>query len=97
MLVEAPVMRRLNAACVKGAETSFDVHYFARGSASQTGYDAASAGGAAIETVFAGKLTLENNASCSLRFSDRRLLRDEQPDAWHWFGQLNCRVLAAPA
>ena len=90
-------MRRLNAACVKGAETSFDVHAFARGSASQTGYDAASAIGATIEATFAGKLTLENGATCALRFSDARMLRDAAPDDWHWFAQCNARVLAAPA
>jgi hypothetical protein len=70
VLIEAPVMRGLRAACVKGASVSFDVHAFAKpredaGSVVETGYDHASRIGAAVD--------------------------------WHWFGQLNCRVLAAPA
>lgn len=98
MLIEAPTTLRLRAACVRGARVSFDVHAFARGDETQTGYDAASAAGSQIETTFAdNRLTLENGAVCHIEFSDIRLLRDEAPNDWHWFGQLNCRVLAAPA
>lgn len=100
MLFESPRTLRLNAACVRGARVSLDVHAFAgpqviTGATVQTGYDHASAIGAAIETTFAdNRLTLENGATCHIAFSDTQLLKDGEPDAWHWVAQLNCRVLS---
>jgi hypothetical protein len=100
LLIETPTTRRLNASCVRGAEVSFDVHAFARARKSggrevETGYDHASRIGGQIERTFADNwLDLENGARCRVRFSDTQLLRDGKPDDWHWFGQLNCRVLA---
>jgi hypothetical protein len=98
--IEAPRALPLRSACVRGASVAFDVHAFAgpREVAQQvveTGYDHASRIGAAIETAFAdNRITLEDGAVCKIEFSDANLLRDGEPDAWHWFGQLNCRVLA---
>ena len=104
ILFRTPTAARLNAACVRGAAITYDVHAFARakldgtGAETQTGHDHTLAIASAIETVFADNLlTLSNGAKCRIRFSDTQLLQDEAPDDWHWFGQLNCRVLSAPA
>lgn len=100
MLIEAPRTLRLRAACVRGARVSFDVHAFAGprlsgGATVETGFDFISRIGAAIETAFADNvLTLEGGATCHIGFSDAQMLRDGEPDAWHWFSQINCRVLA---
>jgi len=101
MLIETPTTRRLNAACVRGAEVSFDVHAFARArkvgeQVVETGRDHVSRIGGTIERTFADNvIDLENGAKCRIRFSDMQMLRDGTPDDWHWFAQLNCRVLAA--
>jgi hypothetical protein len=108
MLIETPRTLRLRQSCVRGALVNFDVHAFAGPReeddgfgtivVAETGYDHVSAIGAAIETAFAdNRITLESGAVCKLEFSDTQLLKDETPDHWHWFGQLNCRVLAAAA
>lgn len=100
ILIESPRTLRIRAACVRGATASFDIHVFAgpRLDASaevETGYDHASRVAAAVETLFCeGRLTLETGASCRVTFSDTQMLRDAEPDAWHWFAQVNCRVLA---
>ena len=101
MLIEAPRTLRLRASCVRGATVSFDVHAFAgprvvAGATVETAYDHASRIGSAIETALADNvLTLEGGAKCHISFSDAQMLRDDEPDAWHWFAQINCRVLAA--
>ena len=103
MLIESPRTLRLRQSCVRGALASFDIHAFAGpresgGAVVETGYDHASAIGSAIETVFAdNRITLEGGAVCKIEFSDMQLLKDESPDHFHWFGQLNCRVLAEAA
>ena len=105
MLVASPRTLRLRASCVRGASVSFDVHAFAgprydtpdseTQQVVEIGYDHISRIGSAIETVFAdNNLTLESGANCRIRFSDMQLLPDEKPDHWHWFSQLNCRVLS---
>lgn len=99
VLVEAPTMlpRRMGGA--KGADVSFDVHAFAGPKGSTlTGYDHISQIGAAIETALAAnRIELENGAACKMSFSDVRILKDNDPDHWHWFGQINCLVLKALA
>lgn len=101
VLVESPRTLRLLASCVRGARVSFDIHAFAgprlsAGAVVETGYDHASRIGSAIETALADTvLTLEGGATCHIAFSDGQMLRDGEPDAWHWFSQINCRVLAA--
>lgn len=100
IMIESPRTLRLRAACVRGARVSFDVHAFAgpryaAGALVETGYDHASRIGAQIETTFADNvLTLEGGATCRIEFSDVQMMKDDEPDAWHWFGQLNCRVLS---
>lgn len=101
ILIESPRTLRLRASCVRGAQVSFDVHAFAGpresgGAVIETGYDHASSIGSQIETVFAdNRVTLENGAVCKIELSDTQLLKDDEPDHWHWVAQLNCRVLAA--
>lgn len=100
VLIESPRTLRLRASCVRGARVSFDIHAFAgprvvSGATVETGYDHVSRIAEAIETVFADNhLTLENGADCKIEFSDTQFLKDGEPDAWHWIGQLNCRVLS---
>lgn len=100
VLIESPRTLRLKMACVNGARVSFDVHAFAGprlsgGATVETAYDHVSRIAAAIEGAFAdNRITLESGAVCHIAFSDTQFLRDDEPDAWHWFGQLNCRVLA---
>lgn len=100
VLIESPRTQRLRMACVRGARVAFDVHAFAgpRRTGNQvveTGYDHASSIGAALEGAFAdNRIALEDGSVCKIEFSDAQLVRDGEPDAWHWFGQINCRVLA---
>lgn len=100
VLVESPRTLRLRMACVRGARVSFDVHAFAgprevAGAVVETGYDHVSRIAAAIEVALAdNRVTLEGGAVCKLEFSDAQLLKDGEPDAWHWVSQINCRVLA---
>lgn len=103
MMVEAPRATGTRMACANGADVSFDVHAFAGPKKSgdvvtMTGYDHISAIGEQIETVLApNNIVLEDGSHCKLSFSDVRILKDNDPDHWHWFGQLNCRVLKAVA
>lgn len=92
---------RLRAACVRGGTVTVDVHAFARSRASggqvvETAEDHASRIGAEIERLLDGvNIGLEGGAKAKLDLSDIRLLQDGEPDAFHWFAQLNARVLAA--
>lgn len=98
VLIEAPRALPRRMSCAKGADVSFDVHAFARLTDAMSGYDHISAIGEQVETAFAPNvLTLEDGSQCRLSFSDVRILKDQDPDDWHWFGQLNCRVLKAVA
>ena len=98
--LRAPVTRKLRMACVRGAEVAFTLSAFARqrmqeGVVVETAYDHASRIGSALEKALdERKLTLENGAICSVSLSDTNLLRDEDPNAYHWFSQVNCRVLS---
>lgn len=103
IMVEAPTMVPRRKSCAIGADVSFDVHAFAGpkmtgSSVAMTGYDHISAIGEQIDTVLApNNIVLEDGSHCKLSFSDVRILKDVDPDHWHWFGQLNCKVLKAVA
>lgn len=92
---------RLRAACVRGGLVSVDVHAFARartsgGITQETAEDHASRIGAEIERLLDGvNLALEGGAKAKIDLGDIRLLQDSEPDAFHWFAQVNARVLAA--
>jgi hypothetical protein len=91
---------RLRAACVNGGLVTVDIHAFARarvsgGATVETAEDHASRIGAAIEAALSDRhLTLEGGADAHIELGDIRLLQDSEPDAFHWFAQLNARVLA---
>jgi hypothetical protein len=101
IVLRAPVTQRLKAACVNGGQGSWDVHAFAgprmSGSAVvETAEDHAGSIGAAIETALADNwLDLPGGAKVRIRLSDIRLLQDGDPDHYHWFAQVNWRVLSA--
>lgn len=92
---------RLRAACVNGGLVTVDVHAFARaresgGQVVETAEDHASRIGEQIERALDGvNITLEGGAKAKLDLGDIRLLQDQEPDAFHWFAQINARVLAA--
>lgn len=103
ILIEAPRMLPRRMACARGSDIAMDVHAFAGpvksgGATIQTGRYRISAIGKAIQNTFAPNvLTLEDGSQCKLSFSDVRILKDQEPDHFHWFGQLNCQVLKAVA
>lgn len=103
IMVEDPRMLPRRMACAIGSDIAMDVHAFAGPKKSgdtviQTGRQHISAIGKAIQTAFApNNITLEDGSTCKLSFSDVRILKDNDPDHWHWFGQLNCKVLKAVA
>lgn len=100
ILIEAPRMLPRRMACARGSDIAMDVHAFAgpTSDGTMTGRRHISAIGNQIQTTFAPNvLTLEDGAQCRLAFSDVRILKDADPDHFHWFGQLNCQVLKAVA
>ncbi len=96
-----PVTQRLRAAGVNGGLVTFDIHAFARarlsgGAEVETAEDHAGRIGGAIEAALAdARFTFDTDKIVHIEISDMRLLEDEEPDAYHWFAQVNCRVLAA--
>lgn len=98
VMVENPRMLPRRMACAIGSDISMDVHAFAGPKSDMTGRQHISAIGKAVQSAFApNNLTLEDGAICKIGWSDVRILKDEKPDHFHWFGQLNCRVLKAVA
>lgn len=101
VLLRAPVTRRLRAAGLNGGIVSFDVHAFARprldgsGAMIETAEDHAGRIGAAIEAALAdNRLAGPTGEVIKVEMSDMRLLEDDTPQAYHYFAQVNCRVLA---
>lgn len=101
IVLRAPVTQRLRAAGVNGGLVTWDVHAFAGpresgGAVVETGEDHAGRIGAAVETALAdNRVALGGGGVVKVALSDIRLLQDEDPDHWHWFAQINARVLAA--
>jgi hypothetical protein len=99
--LRAPVTQRLRMTGSDAGTVSFDVHAFARGRADggsvvESGEDHAGRIGEAIEQAFAdNRIVLEGGGIAKITWSDARLLEDESPDAFHYFAQVNARVLAA--
>lgn len=96
-----PVTLRLRAACTNGGMVSMDVHAFARarsegGQVVETAEDFAGRIGGAIETALADqRVTLDDGEVIRLSLSDMRLFQDREAGAFHYFAQVNARVLAA--
>lgn len=101
IILRSPVTQRLRAACLNGGLVTWDIHAFARpresgGQMIDTAEDHAGKIGAEIERVLAdNRLSLEGGGTAKIELSDIRLLPDAEPDAYHWFAQINARVLAA--
>ena len=101
VILRAPISRPLRAASLRGQEGSFDIHAFARarevdGAEVETGEDHAGRIGAAIETCLEpNRLTLEDGSVVRISLTDMRLLPDESPGDYHYFAQINWRVMAS--
>lgn len=87
---------------VNGGTVSWDVHAFARARVDEddtvleTAEDHAGRIGGAIEMVFADqRATLEDGSPAHISLSDMLLMVDGDKDAYHYFAQVNVRVLAA--
>lgn len=99
--IESPTTQRLRMACVNGGRVTFDLHAFAAarldgGAEVETARDHAGRIGGEIERVLAdNRLTLIGGEIAKVALSDIRLLPDGDPDRYHWFAQLNARVLAS--
>lgn len=87
-------------ACVRGGAVTWDIHAFARaresdGQVVDTSEDHASAIGEQIERILTyNRLTLDGGQTARIRLTDIRLMKDAEPDAHHWFAQINALVLA---
>jgi hypothetical protein len=98
--LHGPTTQQLKAACVNGGLVTWDIHAFAGprqsgGQDVETAEDHAGSIGAHIERVLADRwIDLEGGARARIRLSDIRLLEDGDADHFHWFAQVNARVLA---
>lgn len=98
--LHAPTTQRLRASCVVGGVVTWDIHGFAgprvsSGAEVETAEDHAGSIGAAIETCLAdNRIALEGGGEARITLSDIRLLPDGDTDRFHWFAQVNARVLA---
>lgn len=96
----APFTQRLRATGVNGALIAFSLHVFARslevdGAVTETAEDHAGIIGGHVERVLAdNRFELREGPTVKLWLSDMQLLQDGGPDAFHWFTQVNARVLA---
>lgn len=101
IVMRAPVTQPMRAACVRGGEVVWGVHVFAgprlsAGAVVETGEDHVGRIGARIEALLDGvRVSIEGGGTAHMLLSDIRLLDDGDPDSYHWFAQVNCRVLAA--
>lgn len=96
----APVSQPLRAAGLSGGSGSFDIHAFAGprevdGVTVETARDHAGRIGQMIEECFKLRRSmLSNGMTLHVGVTDMRLLPDDTPDCWHYFAQVNWRVLA---
>jgi len=97
---DVPRTQRLRLSCVAGATAQVDVHLFAGPrlvdeATVEEGYDHVSRIAAVLEALISDVwIDLEDGSRTRRRLSDTQMLRDAEPDSWHWFGQVNARVLA---
>lgn len=89
------------AACVRGGIVTGSLHGFAgprkNGSNQVVEFARDHAGriGAALQrALHCKRLEIEGGGNARIRLSDIRLLSDGSPQAFHWFAQINARVLA---
>jgi len=103
----APSSTPVKGSCLDGATVSLPVHAFARarkngsGAVIETAEDHASRIGEQIEKALDDKADLvtvvaANDARLRYRITDQQLLVDgADSDAFHWFGTVQARVVAA--
>ncbi|BEV00075.1 DUF3168 domain-containing protein [Novosphingobium olei] len=99
VILRAPRTRRLRATGVNAGTVAFDIHAFARdredaGQVVETGEDHAGRIGGLIETALADTRITFEGVTMRVSLSDMRLIDDGEPGAWHYFAQVNVRVLA---
>lgn len=85
---------------VQGAMVAFSVHAFARhresgGQLAEFAEDHAGRIGAAIEAALADNNVAVTGGTMHVELSDANLQQDEEPDAFHYFAQVNCRMMVA--
>ncbi len=91
--------QRSRAAGVNLAQVAFALHVFARdreesGAVVETAEDYAGRIGEHVERVLAdNRVTLGDGTVLRLHLSDLQLMPDGEPGAFHWFAQVNARVL----
>ena len=92
------------ATCVRGGRVTGDLHGFAgprkngtTAAAQVVEYardHAGRIGGALQRALHLSRLDLEGGGNAKIRLSDIRLISDGSSQAFHWFAQINARVLA---
>lgn len=93
--------QRLKASEVNGGTVTFDLHAFARprkdaGATVETAEDHTGRIGGLIEAALAdNRMTLGTGEVIRVSLSDMQLMQDDDPDAFHYVAQVNCRVLAS--
>ncbi len=94
---------KVRAACaMNGALVTFGVHAFAAplvvgGVVTESAERHAARIGNAIENALApARYALDADNVMSVSLSDVQLMPDEDVDRWHWFAQVNARMLSAP-
>ena len=96
----ASTSQRFRATGVNGAQVAFAIHAFARarevaGQVVETAEDHAGRIGEHVERVLSdNRFELTEGPVVKLWLSDMQLMQDGGPDAFHWFAQVNARVLA---
>jgi hypothetical protein len=100
IVLRSPVTQPKRVSSVLGGAVSWDIHAFAGprmsgASMVETAEDHAGRIGALIEAVFAdNRISLEGGLIAKITLTDIRLLPDQSPDVYHWFAQVNAKVLA---
>jgi hypothetical protein len=86
--------------CVRGGLVTGDLHGFAgpRKNGNQVVEyardHAGRIGGALQRALHRNRLDIEGGGKARIRLSDIRLMADGSPQAFHWFAQINAKVLA---
>lgn len=98
--LRAPATSRLRATCVNGGLISFGLHAFAQDRLSgeqvvEYAEDHCGRIGGLLEAALSDRwLDLEGGYRARIEITDSQLLEDKTPGAFHWFAQVNGRVLA---
>lgn len=100
IILRSPRTTRLRATGVNAGIVAFDIHAFARprfnvsGGVVERAEDHAGRIGGLIEMALADARFSFEGVALRVALSDMRLIEDAEPNAWHYFAQVNVRVLA---